>query len=55
MSYPVQTSLEAEVAYRREQLLGHYVPLRQLVGGIRQSRRSRRSRAAGVGSDRTTK
>jgi hypothetical protein len=51
MSHPIPTSLEAEIAYRRERLVGQYAPRRHLVGGVRQSRRLRRTGTAGVGGD----
>ncbi|HEY7813648.1 MAG TPA: hypothetical protein VIC62_10445 [Nakamurella sp.] len=53
MSHPIPTSLEAEVAYRRERLVGHYAPRHHPVGGVRQSRWRRRTGTAGVGGDTT--
>ena len=50
MSYPIQTAIEAELAYRRERLLGLVHPKSRGIGAVRQSRRSRADKSGGRAS-----
>jgi hypothetical protein len=47
MSYPIQSALEAEIAYRRERLLGQVHPKSRSIGAVRQSRRARADKQGG--------